>query len=57
MSKMETMCRVLIDHNWTSVEEWVRAVRDLADLNDQTVAELERMSCRESGDAAPWGGR
>lgn len=47
MAKMETMSRVLVDHNWSSLQEWVRAVRDLADLDDQALDELERMSNRD----------
>lgn len=43
MAKMETMSRVLVEHDWTSIEEWVRAVRDLADLDDQALDELERI--------------
>lgn len=49
MAKLETMRRVLVDHDWTSIEEWVRAVRDLADLDDQALAELERIgSCKHT---------
>jgi hypothetical protein len=47
MAKMEAMGRVLVDHNWTSLEEWVRAVRDLADLDDQALEELERLRTPE----------
>ena len=43
MSKMETMSRVLVDHNWTSIEEWVRALRDLADLDDQALDKIQSM--------------
>jgi hypothetical protein len=52
MSKIETMSRVLIDHNWTSIEEWVRALRDLADLDDQALDEIESMHSRQSNGAA-----
>jgi hypothetical protein len=52
MSKMETMSRVLVDHNWTSIEEWVCAVRDLADLDDQTLDEIESMHSRQYNGAA-----
>lgn len=48
MAKMETMRRVLVDHDWTSLEEWVRAVRDLADLDDQALDELERIGSRKN---------
>jgi hypothetical protein len=52
MSKIETMSRVLVDHNWTRLEEWVRAVRDLADLDDQTLDEIENMHSRQSNSTA-----
>ena len=47
MAKMEIMSRILVDHDWTSAEEWVRAVRDLADFDDQALDELERMGTRK----------
>ena len=47
MSKMETMSRVLVDHNWTSIEEWVRALRDLADLDDQALDEIQSLHGRQ----------
>jgi hypothetical protein len=50
MAKMETMSRVPVEHNWTSTEEWVRAVRDLADLDDQALDEPERMGNRKNND-------
>jgi hypothetical protein len=52
MSKIETMSRVLVDHNWTSIEEWVCAVRDLADLDDKTLDEIESMHSRQYNGAA-----
>lgn len=48
MSKIETMNRILVDHNWTSLEEWVRAVRDLADLDDQALDEIQSLHSRQS---------
>ena len=42
------MGRVLVAHNWPRLEEWVRAVRDLADLDDQTLDEIENMHSRQS---------
>jgi hypothetical protein len=47
MAKMDTMSRILVDHDWTCLDEWVRAVRDLADLDDQALDELERIGNRQ----------
>jgi hypothetical protein len=52
MSKMETMSRVLVDHNWTSIEEWVCALRDLADLDDQALDEIENLHSRQANGTA-----
>ena len=52
MSKIETMSRVLVDHNWTSIEEWVRAVRDLADLDDQALDEIQSIHHHQGSSAA-----
>jgi hypothetical protein len=52
MSKIETMSRILVDHNWTSIEEWVRALRDLADLDDQALDEILSMHSRQGNSTA-----
>ena len=52
MSKMETMSSVLVDHNWTSIEEWVCALCDLADLDDQALDEIESMHSRQGNGTA-----
>lgn len=40
MRDLEDMSRVLCGHSWTSVGDWVRAVHELADLNDNEVDKL-----------------
>jgi hypothetical protein len=52
MSKMQTMSRVLVDHNWTNIEEWVCALRDLADLDDEALDEIESLHSRQSNGTA-----
>jgi hypothetical protein len=52
MSKTQTMSRVLVDHNWTSIEEWVCALRDLADLDDEALDEIESLHSRQSNGGA-----
>lgn len=47
MAKMESMSRIVVDHDWFSLEEWVQAIRDLADLDDQALDQLERISHRD----------
>lgn len=36
--------RVLSAHEWTSIEEWVDSVNALADLSDDEIIELERLT-------------
>ncbi len=37
-----TMNRVLYRHNWSSLDEWVQALDELADCSDEAVDELVR---------------
>lgn len=37
-----TMGRVLYRHNWSSLDEWVQALDELADCNDEAVDEFVR---------------
>jgi hypothetical protein len=43
LSKSE-LARILIDHSWSNLEDWARALRDLATLSDRDVEQLERQA-------------
>lgn len=42
----QEMSRVLCGHRWRDLEEWVDAIRALADLSDADLAEIERCLAR-----------
>jgi hypothetical protein len=50
MPDLQQMTRVLYRHDWTSVDQWVRSLDDLADLTDEQIDELERLGSHGS----PW---
>jgi hypothetical protein len=62
MSDLQELSRVIYRHDWTSVDQWVSNLDQLADLTDDEIGELERLGNRqppssgETGDrpAAPW---
>ncbi len=43
MSDLQEISRVLYRHDWTSVDQWVSKLDQLADLTDDEIAELERL--------------
>jgi hypothetical protein len=47
-SKLREMNRILYRHRWHRLDEWVRSLDDLADLSDDEIADLERLSIQES---------
>ena len=47
MMTRESMSRVLYRHNWDSLDDWVDALNDLADLSDDDIDEVVRIANRE----------
>ena len=43
----ESMSRVLYRHNWDSLDDWVDALNDLADLSDDDIDDVVRIANRE----------
>ena len=44
MSDLIEMSRVLYDHQWETLEDWVRKLDQLADLSDEEIGRLVRLS-------------
>lgn len=47
MSNVARMGRVLYHHNWSSLDEWVDALDELANCSDEAVDEVVRAARRE----------
>jgi hypothetical protein len=47
MMTRESMSRVLYRHNWDSLDDWVDALNDLADLSDDDIDDVVRIANRE----------
>jgi hypothetical protein len=47
MMTRDTMSRVLYRHNWDSLDDWVDALNDLADLSDDDIDDVVRIANRE----------
>ncbi|MGF1639569.1 MAG: hypothetical protein ACFCUO_01320 [Rhodospirillales bacterium] len=47
MTSLQTMSRVLYRHSWESLDDWVDALDDLADLDDADIDEVVRIAQRE----------
>ncbi len=50
MPNVAKMGRVLYRHDWSSLDEWVEALAELADCSDETVDEVVRAAQREIAD-------
>jgi hypothetical protein len=56
MSDLQEISRVVYRHDWTSVDQWVSTLDQLADLTDDEIAEVEYIgkhpspSSRSGGD-------
>lgn len=50
MPNVAKMGRVLYRHDWSSLDEWVDALDELADCNDDAVDEVVRAAQRECTD-------
>jgi hypothetical protein len=48
MPNVGKMGRVLYRHDWTSLDEWVEALNELADCSDDAVDEVVRAVQRET---------
>ena len=49
MPNVAKMRRVLYRHDWSSLDEWVEALGELADCSDEAVDEVVRSVHRETG--------
>lgn len=47
MMTRESMSRVLYRHSWDSLDDWVDALNDLADLSDDDIDDVVRIANRE----------
>jgi hypothetical protein len=47
MMTRESMSRVLYRHNWDSLDDWVDALNELADLSDDDIDDVVRIANRE----------
>ena len=43
MPNLEEMSRVLYNHHWETIEDWVENIGRLADLTDPEINELTRL--------------
>jgi hypothetical protein len=43
MSDLQEISRVVYRHDWTSIDQWVTTLDQLADLTDDEIAELPRL--------------
>ena len=46
MPNIGKMSRVLYRHDWTSLDEWVEALNELADCSDEALDEVVRVAHR-----------
>ena len=44
--------RVLCGHQWRELKEWVGAIKELAELSDEEIAQIERQVTRAVKDVA-----
>jgi hypothetical protein len=44
---LQNMSRVLHRHDWDTLDDWVHAVDELAELNDDDIENVVRMADRE----------
>ena len=47
MTNLQTIGRVVYRHSWENLDDWVDALNDLADLNDDDIDEVVRIANRE----------
>ena len=57
MSDLQEISRVLYRHDWTSIDQWVSKLDQLADLTDDQITELERLGKHQSGSSCEIGAR
>lgn len=41
---LDEISRVVYRHKWASLEDWVRSLDELADLDDEDIDEVERLT-------------
>jgi hypothetical protein len=47
LEDLNQISRVLYRHKWASLEDWVRSLDELADLTDDEIDEVKRLSRAE----------
>jgi hypothetical protein len=41
VTKQEHVAKVVLGHDWTNLEDWVKALDELAELSDEQIDRLE----------------
>jgi hypothetical protein len=49
MTKEQHVAKAVLGHDWTNLEDWVRALDELADLRDEQIERLEGLAPVEGG--------
>jgi len=44
LDTLDDIRRVVYRHKWASLEDWVRSLDELADLDDEDIEEVERLT-------------
>jgi hypothetical protein len=47
---LDDIRRVVYRHKWASLEDWVRSLDELADLDDEDIDEVERLTRSDRDD-------
>jgi hypothetical protein len=47
---LDEIRRVVYRHKWASLEDWVRSLDELADLDDEDIDEVERLTRSDRDD-------
>lgn len=51
-AKTKQLNRVLYRHRWNKIEEWVQSLDELADLSDDEIADLARLTANDDDDVS-----
>jgi hypothetical protein len=53
MSDLNEVSRIICDHQWDTPQDWVLKLDELADLNDEQIGSLIRLSTQRARRAGP----
>ena len=53
MSDLSEVSRIIYDHQWETPQDWASKLDELADLNDEQIGSLVRLSAQRARRAAP----